>query len=104
PLGGRPLVFFGIALDDNGVVIPVMHSDTAFSMLYSTPPAEYLPILTRPFRLPWPWGLDSPAGEFVATSAYAGQKIQKWFTMKAYHGGVWSFMQELETASLTIQR
>jgi len=104
PYKGKPLKFFVIALDANGVKIPVMHSDVAFSMLYTEPPAEYLSIMLECYRLPFPYGLDSPAGMFIATSAYASAEVQSWFKMNAYHAGIWSMMQEMATAGLTRQR
>lgn len=104
PFKGKPLKFFAIALDANGKPVPVMHSDTAFSMLYTDPPAEYLPIMLQTYRLPYPYGLDAPAGMFIATAAYATPQVQTWFKMRAYHAGIWSMMQEMEARALTRQR
>jgi hypothetical protein len=103
PFNGEPLVFYGVSLDDEGNAIPLMNSDVSFAMLYTDPPPELLSTMMRILRLPYPYGLDSPAGMFIANPAYTTEEIQNRFTMTAYHAGIWSMQQEMAARGLTRQ-
>lgn len=103
-LGGRPLSFHAIALDEQGAPVPIVNSDEGFMLLFGHPsPADlqtYVGALARPF----PAGLMTDIGLLVANPVLATPTVQDRFTPAAYHGAVvWSWQQALFAAGLARQ-
>lgn len=83
------LAFPAVSLDAEGQPIPVMCSDDALALFGPALPPEELPERVRPLVLPFPAGLLTPAGLFVASPALSGS-VDLWtrFARRHYHGTV----------------
>ncbi|WP_294322275.1 hypothetical protein [uncultured Sphingomonas sp.] len=103
-IGGDPLVFHAIALDDEGRPIPIVHSDEGFALMFADPsPADLETYVTAAMR-PFPAGLMTDIGMLVANAAQTDAVVQARFTPAAYHGAVvWSWQQALFAAGLERQ-
>ena len=103
-LGDEPLVFHAIALDENGVPVPIIHSDEGFALLFGDPPPVDLDNAVATIMRPFPAGLMTDIGLLVANPALAGGAVQARFTSAKYHGTVvWSWQQALLAAGLDRQ-
>jgi hypothetical protein len=100
-----PIRFFALALDAAGQPIPVMHSDTAFALLFDDPSPELLTLVARELLRPFPAGLRTDVGMLVANPAYANDPAASaMFTRADYHGTVvWSWQQAAMAAGLSRQ-
>ncbi|MDI1443417.1 hypothetical protein [Polyangium sp. 6x1] len=100
-----PIRFFALALDAAGKPIPVMHSDTAFALLFDEPSPEFLTLVAGELLRPFPAGLRTDVGMLVANPAYAGDPaLAAMFTRADYHGTVvWSWQQAAMAAGLSRQ-
>ncbi|MDI1428834.1 hypothetical protein [Polyangium sorediatum] len=100
-----PVRFFALALDAAGQPIPVMHSDTAFVLLFDEPSPEVLTLVAHELLRPFPAGLHTDVGMLVANPAYAGDAaLAAMFTRADYHGTVvWSWQQAAMAAGLSRQ-
>ncbi|WP_272427490.1 hypothetical protein [Polyangium jinanense] len=100
-----PIRFFALALDAAGKPIPVMHSDTAFVLLFDEPSPELLTLVAHDLLRPFPAGLRTDVGMLVANPAYAGDPaLAAMFTRADYHGTVvWSWQQAAMAAGLSRQ-
>lgn len=96
--------FNAIALDGAGKPVPVMHSDEGFALLFTQPgEAELKPMLSVIIQ-PFPRGLISPAGLFVASPAFAEPERYAVFDRTRYHGTViWSWHQAMMLAGIERQ-
>jgi hypothetical protein len=103
-LPGGALTLDVLALDANGQPIPVLHSDTGFTLLLSDPDPAILQRLVSETVRPFPLGLMTDAGLLVANPALAAADVQRRFGSNAYHGTVvWSWQQALFAAGLARQ-
>ena len=103
-LGGQPLTFHAIALDDHGVAVPIMNSDDGFMLLFGHPTPSDLETYVGALARPFPAGLMTDIGLLVANPALAAATVQDRFTPAAYHGAVvWSWQQALFAAGLERQ-
>jgi hypothetical protein len=99
-----PVYFHGVALGADDNVIPVMHSDEGFAMLFGEPNPQILDRATTALMRPFPAGLLTPVGLVVANPVYAPPSIQARLTKNAYHGTViWSWQQAVFAAGLQRQ-
>jgi hypothetical protein len=99
-----PISFHGVALSADASVIPILHSDEGFAMLFSRPSAETLDLTVAALMRPFPAGLLTPVGIVVANPVYAPPSIQARLTKNAYHGTViWSWQQAVLAAGLQRQ-
>jgi hypothetical protein len=95
--------FHGLSLTADAKVIPVLHSDEGFAMLFGRPGATIAGTVTALMR-PFPAGLLTPVGVVVANPVYATPAIQARLTKNAYHGTVvWSWQQAVLAAGLQRQ-
>lgn len=100
----HPVAFNGVSLDEKGRVIPVMHSDEGFLLLFNEPSEEILLEVAEKLMTPFPFGLQSDIGMIVANPAFSPEKMQKFFTPRHYHGTVvWSWQQAMMAAALRRQ-
>lgn len=99
------LSFHAIALDADGLPIPVMHSDDSFVLLFTKPDAAFLEQAALRLLRPFPAGLRTPVGIVVANPAFAPCPTQRGlFTSDHYHGTVvWSWQQAMLAAGLQRQ-
>lgn len=93
-----------LGLKRNGEALPVLHSDVGFALLFLKPDEtdlrRYLESVARPF----PAGLMSDAGMFVANPALADEAIENLLTRGHQHGvTIWSWQQALLAAGLKRQ-
>lgn len=96
--------FSALALDGDGVPIPVMHSDEGFVLLFHDPSPDRLERIAQRILQPFPAGLRTPVGIVVANPAYAPASVRTYFTCGHYHGTViWSWQQALLAAGLRRQ-
>jgi hypothetical protein len=97
--------FHAIALDAEGLPIPVMHSDDSFVLLFTKPDAAFLEQAALRLLRPFPAGLRTPVGIVVANPAFAPCPAQRGlFTTDHYHGTVvWSWQQAMLAAGLRRQ-
>lgn len=103
-LGGDPLAFHAIALDDAGRPVPIVNSDDGFQLLFGEPDAAELDTYVTALMRPFPAGLMTDIGLLVANAAQASSEVQDRFTPAAYHGAVvWSWQQALFAAGLERQ-
>jgi hypothetical protein len=102
--GDTKLTFNAVSLDEQGNPVPVLNSDDGFALLFGNlSPSRLDRIVTTIFR-PFPAGLLSPVGVFVANPAYASSTQRQIFTSNHYHGmTVWSWHQALLAAGLERQ-
>ncbi|APR75429.1 Glycogen debranching enzyme [Minicystis rosea] len=100
-----PVVFDAVALDASFAPIPVLNTDVGFRWLYDTPPSDEVERTARRIVAPFPAGLFTPVGVFVANPAFAGDPvIRSLFTGHDYHGTVvWSWQQALLAAGIDRQ-
>ena len=100
-----PLRFHAISLDEQGVPVPVMHSDDGFVLLFTRPSPDALVETLRRVLAPYPAGLLTPVGMLVANPAFAeSASLRALFTRDRYHGTVvWSWQQALFAAGLAEQ-
>src|SRR5580698_7327742 len=99
-----PVYFHGVSLSGDTNVIPIMHSDEGFAMLFGQPSAEFLDRTTSALMRPFPAGLLTPVGVVVANPVYATPSIQTRLSKNAYHGTViWSWQQAVLAAGLQRQ-
>jgi hypothetical protein len=100
-----PVGYHALALYAPGIPLPVMHSDTSFSMLYTFPSPEVLDLAAQTITRPFPAGLRANVGIVVANPALAEDpSITAAFTRFDYHGTVvWSFQQAMLAAGLARQ-
>ena len=104
PAPGRAVDFNGISLDDHGKIVPVMHSDEGFLMMFGDPPEDTLLHIADILIAPFPFGLRSDVGLLVANPAFSDEKMQSYFTPQHYHGVVtWSWQQAMMAAALRRQ-
>jgi hypothetical protein len=102
-IGGQPLAFNALSLDERGQAIPILHSDEGFRLLLTEPPAEELADILGILR-PFPAGLLTDVGVLVANPALASAELEREFSRNAYHGTVvWSWQQALLAAGLERQ-
>jgi hypothetical protein len=98
-----PISFHGLSLTADVKVIPILHSDEGFAMLFGRPGATLDRTVTALMR-PFPAGLLTPVGVVVANPVYATPAIQARLTKNAYHGTVvWSWQQAVLAAGLQRQ-
>jgi hypothetical protein len=100
-----PVHYHALALYAPRTPLPVMHSDTSFSMLYTYPSPEVLDLAAQTITRPFPAGLRTNVGIVVANPALAEDaSITAAFTRFDYHGTVvWSFQQGMLAAGITRQ-
>ena len=103
-LGSGDLRFHAIALDASGTLIPVMHSDEGFALLFALLDATQVDRAVTVLMRPFPAGLMTGVGMLVANPAFCAPALQGDFTRNAYHGTVvWSWQQALFAAGLARQ-
>lgn len=103
-LGKDPLIFKALSLDAAGRPVPVMHSDEAFALLFTTPTLTELERSIAVMMRPFPAGLRSPVGMLVANPVFADRETQARFTTADYHGTVvWSWQQAVLATGLDRQ-
>jgi hypothetical protein len=103
-LGNDPVTFHAISLDATGKPVPIVNSDEAFALLFTTPRAEDLDIDVKSVTRPFPLGLLTDAGVLVANPVFADDTLKARFTNHAYHGTVvWSWQQALLASGLERQ-
>jgi hypothetical protein len=103
-LGGEVLRWHALALDADGVPVPVLHSDEGFALLFGDPAPRDLAQIVEPVMRPFPAGLMTDVGMLVANPAQAPASLQPRFVRTAYHGTVvWSWQQALFAAGLARQ-
>ncbi|WCL55264.1 hypothetical protein [Gimibacter soli] len=96
--------FHALALDADGKPIPVQHSDDGFDLLFGAPDAERLSTAIAVLERPFPAGLLSPVGMFVANAAFADDATRPLFGPGHYHGAVvWSWQQAMWAVGLRRQ-
>ena len=93
-----------LSLDENARPVPVMHSDSGFTLLFGQPSPPQLERAVATLLRPFPAGLLTPVGMVVANPVFAESGIQAEFSSAAYHGTVvWSWQQALMAAGLDRQ-
>jgi hypothetical protein len=103
-LPGGYVVVNAIALDAQYRPIPVLNSDGGFALLLRDPPRPEVEDLVTSMLRPFPAGLLTEAGLFVANPAFADADSQRRLGPTAYHGTVtWSWHQALLAAGLERQ-
>lgn len=103
-VGNRLVEFNALALDEAARPVRVVHSDDGFSFLFGEPsPAALERSLTAMMR-PFPAGLMTDIGLFVANPAFADDRTRDALSRKAYHGTVvWAWQQAVLIAGLERQ-
>jgi hypothetical protein len=96
--------FHALSLTADAKIIPIVHSDEGFELLFGRPsPAALRRAVTAMMR-PFPAGLLTEVGIVVANPVYATSAIQAQLTNNAYHGTViWSWQQAVVAAGLQRQ-
>jgi hypothetical protein len=103
-LGSNSVTYHAISLDASGNPIPIVHSDEAFALLFTTPDPETLDTAVASVMRPFPLGLLTDAGVLVANPVFANDGLKTRFTNHAYHGTVvWSWQQALLASGLQRQ-
>jgi hypothetical protein len=103
-LGNSPAVHHAIALDAGGKVVPIVHSDEGFVLLFGRPSPADLDTYVGGLMRPFPAGLMTDIGLLTANPVYVDKEAQSRFMSSAYHGaGVWSWQQALFAAGLERQ-
>jgi len=103
-LNGSGVGYYGVSLDGEGNVIPIMNSDIGFMMLFDAPTVEEIEYALQGIMRPFPAGLMTPVGLVVASPVYASEDLKQTFTNGHYHGSViWSWQQALLAAGLERQ-
>lgn len=104
PVDAKETAFYALALDQAGKTIPVMHSDIGFALLFTQPREAELAAALSSTMQPFPKGLLSSAGMFVANPAYAEPPRYAVFDRSRYHGTViWSWHQAMMLAGVDRQ-
>ena len=70
--------FTALLMDPAGDLVPVMHNDDVFSLLFGDPGIEQVRRIIRPFVLAYPFGLsfmDDDAGMAISNNVYAPRDI-----------------------------
>lgn len=99
-----PLRFHGIALDEAGRPVPIIHSDEGFALLFAEPDPQALELMVGSIMRPFPSGLMTDVGLLVANPAQADATVEARFSPQEYHGAViWSWQQALLAAGLERQ-
>ena len=97
-----PLAFHALSLDEQGMPIPILHSDEGFRLLLTEPAPDELTRCIAAIMRPFPAGLMTDVGLLVANPALASADLRRDFTRFAYHGTVvWSWQQALLAAGLS---
>jgi len=100
-VGDAPVSFHALSLTADAKVIPILHSDEGFAMLFGKPTAATLDRDVAALMRPFPAGLLTPVGVVVANPVYAAPDIRARLTRSAYHGTVvWSWQQAVLAAGL----
>lgn len=106
------ITYYGLALDGklNTPVVPVMNTDDCFRHFLldttnQTQLSAYMSQTADHILQPFPVGLSSDVGLFVANPAYSGNKdFAGTFSRTAYHGTVvWSWQLAMMGAGLARQ-
>jgi hypothetical protein len=98
------VAFHALSLDEQGVPIPILHSDEGFRLLLTEPAPDELTRCVAAIMRPFPAGLMTDVGLLVANPALASADLRRDFTQFAYHGTVvWSWQQALLAAGLQRQ-
>ncbi|KAF2503209.1 glycogen debranching enzyme [Lophium mytilinum] len=106
------IVFHGLALDGNNnqSIVRVLNTDDCFRLFLlnstnQTQLSSFLDQTAGHILLPFPVGLSSPVGLFVANPAYGDDPVYAAnFTNSAYHGTVvWSWQLAMTAAGLARQ-
>ncbi len=99
-----PISFHGLSLTADARVIPILHSDEGFALLFGQLTPAILDRTVTTLMRPFPAGLLTPVGVVVANPVYAPAAIQARLTKNAYHGTViWSWQQAVLAAGLRRQ-
>lgn len=99
-----PVSFHALSLTADAKVIPILHSDEGFAMLFGKPNPATLDRDVTALMRPFPAGLLTPVGVLVANPVYAAPEIKAHLTRSAYHGTVvWSWQQAVLAAGLQRQ-
>jgi hypothetical protein len=103
-VGDAPVSFHALSLTADAKVIPILHSDEGFAMLFGKPTPATRDRDVAALMRPFPAGLLTPVGVVVANPVYATPDIQARLTRSAYHGTVvWSWQQAVLAAGLRRQ-
>lgn len=123
PDQGSRYAYYGIALDDQGDPVPVLHTDHGMVMELARPSDAYLVRAVKTISKDFPAGLMSPVGVMVASPALAAPDLtvvdpndlrdpaddevvplREVFDSAEYHGTVvWSWQQALLASGLRRQ-
>jgi hypothetical protein len=97
------LHFHGVALDHQGEVVPIAHSDESLSLLLFEPALPELRETVETLMRPFPAGLMTDLGMVAANPAFAPGLAPR-FDRTRYHGTViWSWQQAVLAAGLNRQ-
>ena len=100
-VNGAPVSFHALSLTADAKVIPILHSDEGFALLFGKPNPATLDRDVTALMRPFPAGLLTPVGVVVANPVYAPPDIHVRLTRSAYHGTViWSWQQAVLAAGL----
>jgi len=103
-IGDQSVQFQALSLNADGQPIRVQNSDGGYALLFGKPSPTQLDAEAQLLRRPFPAGLMTPVGMFVANPAFATAAEKARFTPGAYHGTVvWSWQQALTAAGLARQ-
>jgi len=104
-IGDEAVVFPAVALDRRGRPLPIMHSDDAFGLLFSSPSRAELRRIAGHIERPLPAGLWTPVGIVVANPTYAVEpELRASFSREHYHGAVvWSWQQAMAASGIARQ-
>jgi hypothetical protein len=103
-VGQSAVQFHAIALSADATVIPIVHSDEGFELLFGRPSPAALRRCVAAMMRPFPAGLLTDVGVVVANPVFAAAPVQNEFTRNAYHGTVvWSWQQAVLAAGLERQ-
>ncbi|SJX60258.1 uncharacterized protein SRS1_11572 [Sporisorium reilianum f. sp. reilianum] len=99
--GGNTTIY-GLSLLDDGTVVPVLNSDLSFNLLYSRKPSRDLIQAVITALQPYPRGLLTNVGMFVANPAYDANTTKTTeLDRTAYHGTVsWGFQTNFMASGL----
>ncbi|GAC97806.1 glycogen debranching enzyme [Pseudozyma hubeiensis SY62] len=93
---------YGLSLLEDGAVVPVLHSDLSFNLLYSRNPSRSLIEAVISALQPYPRGLLTNVGMLVANPAYDPNTTKTTeLDRTAYHGTVsWGFQTNFMASGL----
>jgi len=94
---GDGIMFPALSLDERGEPLAVENSDFGFQLFMGEPSPEEVRSYLKLLRLPYPLGLRSEAGIFVANPIFSGEpSLWKTLNRNAYHGTVvWSWQEAM---------